>query len=61
MRYYSGRQRAHPHLTPRPWRVVTTTGTVDVEATNAASAILAGLELTGPGAALIRCLRQGDW
>ena len=61
MRYYSGRQRAHFPLAPRTWRVVTTTGTVDVEATDAANAILAGLELTGPGATLVRCLRQGDW
>ena len=46
---------------PRPWRVTTTNGTVDVDAYTAALAILAALELTGPNSSLISCLRHGDW
>lgn len=52
-------------LTPRPWRVTTTTGnsrtTHQLEATTAAAAILAGLELGGPNCALVACLKDGDW
>lgn len=52
-------------LTPRPWRVTTTTGnsrtTHQLEATTAAAAILAGLELGGPNCALVACLKEGDW
>jgi hypothetical protein len=37
---------------PRPWRVATTLGTVEVEATTAAQAILSALELAGARARL---------
>jgi hypothetical protein len=46
---------------PRPWRVATTLGTVEVEATTAAQAILSALELAGAGARLIGCVRVGEW
>ena len=46
---------------PRPWRVATTRGTLDVEATTAAQAILSALELAGPRARLIGCVRVGEW
>jgi hypothetical protein len=54
------------HLTgfppaPRPWRVATTLGTVEVEATTAAQAILSALELAGVRARLIGCVRVGEW
>jgi hypothetical protein len=62
MRYYSGRQRATPGPSPlRPWRVTTTTGTVEVMAATLAEAIRAGLELTGPRSTLLSCLQTGDW
>jgi hypothetical protein len=46
---------------PRPWRVATTLGTVEVEATTAAQAILSALELAGAKARLIGCVRVGEW
>ena len=46
---------------PRPWRVATTLGTVEVLAATAAQAILSGLELAGPRAQLIGCVRAGEW
>ena len=46
---------------PRPWRVATTRGTLDVEATTAAQAILSALEMAGPRARLIGCVRVGEW
>jgi hypothetical protein len=46
---------------PRPWRVATTLGTVEVEATTAAQAILSALELAGSRARLIGCVRVGEW
>lgn len=52
-------------LTPRPWQVTTTIGntrtTQQLHATTAAEAILAGLELAGPQAQLVACLREGEW
>jgi hypothetical protein len=46
---------------PRPWRVATTLGTIEVEATTAAQAILSALELAGSRARLIGCVRVGEW
>jgi hypothetical protein len=52
-------------LTPRSWRVTTTIGgkrtTHQVEATTAAKAILAGLELSGANSQLVACLMDGVW
>lgn len=57
-------QYSHP-LASRPWRVTTTTGnnrtTHQLEATTAAAAILAGLELGGTGCQLVACLKDGEW
>ena len=54
-------QRAGYPLPVRPWRVATTLGTVEVLAATAAQAILSGLELAGPRAQLIGCVRVGEW
>jgi hypothetical protein len=48
-------------LPVRPWRVTTTQGTVEVMAATLQHAILSGLELAGPGACLVRCVREGEW
>jgi hypothetical protein len=48
-------------LPVRPWRVTTTQGTVEVLAATLQHAILSGLELAGPGACLVRCVREGEW
>ena len=57
-------QDAYP-LRPRPWQVTTKIGnsrtTHQLEATTAAKAILAGLELGGPRCQLVACLREGEW
>ena len=57
-------QGSYP-LTPRPWQVTTLAGnsrtTHQLEATTAAAAILAGLELGGPNCALVACLKVGEW
>ena len=45
----------------RPWRVTTTLGTVDVMAATLQQAILSGLELAGPNASLVRCVKEGEW
>ena len=47
--------------TLRPWRVTTTLGTVEVMAATLQQAILSGLELTGPKARLVRCVKEGEW
>jgi hypothetical protein len=54
-------QRAGYPLPVRSWRVATTRGTLDVEASTAAQAILSALELAGPRARLIGCVRVGEW
>jgi len=52
-------------MTPRPWAVTTTDGrrrtTHLLEAVTAAAAIQSALELAGPGARLVACLRGGEW
>lgn len=57
-------QSGYP-LTPRPWSVTTKAGnsrtTHQLENTTAAGAILAALELGGPGCQLVACLKEGEW
>ena len=48
-------------LQARRWRVATTSGTVRVMASTLQHAILSGLELAGPNASLVACLKDGDW
>jgi hypothetical protein len=43
------------------WRVVTSTGQLDLYAPDQREAILCGLELLGPGAALVRCSLLEEW
>lgn len=45
----------------RPYLVVTTTGEMELCATDQRHAILSGLELLGPGAQLIRCSLVDEW
>lgn len=57
-------QSGYP-LRPRPWSVTTRDGncrtTHQLEATTAAKAIFAGLELGGPRCQLVACLMDGEW
>lgn len=46
---------------PRPFRVVTSHGTLDLEASDPAQAISTGLELAGKGAILVSISQAGDW
>jgi hypothetical protein len=48
-------------LISRPYLVVTTTGEMELCATDQRHAILSGLELLGPGARLIRCSLVDEW
>jgi hypothetical protein len=51
-----------PQQRRRPlWRVVTSTGQLDLYAPDRREAILCGLELLGPGAALVRCSLLEEW
>ena len=58
----------HPYgfiVAARPWRVTTQVGTRrtthEVMAATAAQSIVSALELAGPGARLIGCVRGGEW
>jgi hypothetical protein len=44
-----------------PYIVATTTGHHRVMARNPGHAIESALELSGPGARCLSCLREGDW
>ncbi len=44
-----------------PYIVTTTTGRHRVIARNPGHAIESALELAGPGARCLSCLREGDW
>jgi len=46
---------------PSLYHIQTTLGTVEVMAATLQQAILSGLELTGPKARLVRCVKEGEW
>ena len=50
---------------PRPYIITTTlngqTATHHMQSTKPAPAISAAIELHGPGATLVSCLREGEW
>jgi hypothetical protein len=46
---------------PRLYHVQLTTGPIELYALTQAQAIAAALELAGPGARVIRVVRQGEW
>ncbi len=48
-------------MTPHLYRIQLTTGPVELYATTQAQAISTALELAGPGAVVVRVLRQGEW
>lgn len=52
-------------IPPRPYLVTTALNgemtTRPIESTTMPSAISSSLELHGPGAVLVKCLRDGEW
>jgi hypothetical protein len=46
---------------PRLFHIHTTAGRVELYAVTAAQAVATALELAGPGARVLRVVRQGEW
>lgn len=46
---------------PRPYAIHTTAGLFQLVAISAAQAVATALELAGPGARVLRVVRQGEW